>query len=150
MKRRTQKIDKVVSLAAAEEKRSGEETGRSQRSLNDQLDRLGELNAFRHNYRNKNPAASGVSAARWADYQSFLSRLDRAVYSQQQIIRDCEQNVETHRKRWMLKRQKLESLERVLEKCQKQDAIYEARLEQKQLDDIPSSGNLMMKPDDRQ
>jgi|GEM_PF-1338462 len=149
MRRRTQKIDKVVSLAAAEEKRFGHEAGRSQRSLNDQLDRLGELNAFRHNYRDKNPATSGVSAARWMDYQNFLQRLDRAVYSQQQIIRDCEQNVEVHRKRWMLKRQKRESLERVLDKCQQQDAIYTARLEQKQLDDIPFNSHSMMKSGDR-
>lgn len=150
MKRRTKKIDKVVSLAAAEEKSFGQQAGKSQQSLNDQLDRLGELNAYRHNYRNDNPALSGVSAVRWTDYQNFLQRLDRAVYSQQQIIQDCEQNVEVHRKRWMVKRQKLESLERVLEKCQQQDAVYEARLEQKQLDDIPFGGNPLMKPGDRQ
>lgn len=149
MKRRTKKIEKVVSLAASEEKSFGAEAGRSQQLLNQQLERLGELNAFRQNYRNKNPATSGVSAVRWKDYQSFLQRLDRAVYSQQQIIRDCEQNVAAHRKRWMLKRQKLESLERVLEKCQQIDANYEARLEQKQQDDLPYSPNPMMKPGDR-
>jgi len=148
MTRRTQKIERVVSLAAAEEKSFGEQAGRSQRSLNDQMDRLGELNAFRHSYNNDNPVMSGVSAARWMDYQSFLQRLDRAVYSQQQIIRDCEQSVEVHRKRWMLKRQKLESLERVLEKCQQQDATYESRLEQKQLDDIRLNSSSTMKPSD--
>ena len=149
MKRQTRKIKKVVSLAASEEKHFGEQAGRSQQSLNEQLERLGELNAFRHNYRDKNPATSGVSAVRWQDYQNFLQRLDRAVYSQQQIIRDCEQNVAAHRKRWMLKRQKLESLERVLEKCQQRDANYEARLEQKQQDDVSYNANPMTKPGDR-
>ena len=148
MKRRTKKIEKVVSLAAAEEKSFGAQAGQSQRSLNEQLERLGELNAFRQNYRTKNPATSGVSAVRWKDYQNFLQRLDRAVYSQQQIIRDCEQNATAHRKRWMLKRQKLESLERVLEKCQQSDANYEARLEQKRQDDLPNNANPMMKPGD--
>ena len=149
MKRQTKKIKKVVSLAASEEKTFGEQAGRSQQALNDQMERLGELNAFRQNYRNKNPATSGVSAVRWKDYQNFLQRLDRAVYSQQQIIHDCEQNVAAHRKRWMLKRQKLESLERVLEKCQQRDANYEARLEQKQQDDVTYGGNSLMKPGDR-
>jgi flagellar protein FliJ len=146
MKRRTGKIGRVVSLAAAEERRFGEQTGRSQRGLNDQSERLGELNAFRHNYAKKNPAVSGVSAAHWKDYQNFLQRLDNAVVSQQQIIRDCEQNLEVHRKRWLVKRQKLESLERVLEKCRNQDAVYEARLEQRRLDDLPCNSDSVLKP----
>lgn len=141
MKRPTKKIGKVVSLTAAQERRLSEETGRSQRGLDEQLERLGELNAFRHNYAKKNPAISGVSAVHWNDYQSFLQRLDNAVVSQQQIIRDCERNLEVHRKRWMQKRQRLESLERVLEKCRDRDAIFEARLEQRQLDDLPLNKN---------
>ncbi len=148
MKRRTQKIDRVVSLAAGEERRFGEETGRSQRGFNEQLERLGELNAFRHNYANKDPGVSGVSgvsAAHWKNYQSFLQRLDNAVVSQKQIIRDCEQNLEMHRKRWLVKRQKRESLERVLQKCRDRDAVYEARLEQRQQDDLPCNSDSVLK-----
>lgn len=135
MTKRTEKIRKVVSLAASEERRHGEEIGRSQKHLNEQVQQLGELNAFRQSYAQKPPASSGVHAAHWQDYQSFLQRLDDAVLSQQQIVRDSEQNVEVHRQRWMVKRQKLESLERVLDKCRKLDANFEARLEQKRLDD---------------
>jgi flagellar FliJ protein len=147
-KKRTQKIDKVVSLAASEERRFGELTGRSQQALNEQLRRLGELNAYRQGYAAKRPRPSGVTAAHWQDYQNFLGRLDTAVSSQQQIIRDCEQNLEVHRNRWLQKRQKLESLERVLEKSRQQDAAYEARLEQKTLDDLPKSAQRGLNRDD--
>ena len=136
MKKRTRKIDKIVSLAAAEERSLGEQAGRSRKYLDEQLDRLGELNAFRHNYTGKNPASSGVSAAHWKDYQGFLDRLDAAVVAQQQIIRDGERNLETHRQRWLAKRQRLESLERVLEKYKDQDRAYESRLEQKSADEL--------------
>ncbi len=146
MTRRTSKIDKIVSLAAAEERRFGQQTGCSQQGLNEQLEVLGELNAHRHNYAKKNPGARGVSSAHWNDYQNFLQRLDHAVVSQQQIIRDCEQNLEVHRKRWMVKRQKLESLERILEKSRRRDAVYEARLEQRQLDDLPCNSGSVLKP----
>ena len=77
----------------------------------------------------------------WQDYQNFLQRLDGAVSAQQQIVSDCEQNLETHRQRWLAKRRRLESLERVLEKYHEQDRAYEDRLEQKTLDDLPSSPN---------
>lgn len=140
MKKRTRKIDKIVSLAAAEERRLGEQAGRSRAYLDDQKDRLGELNAFRHNYAEKNPGTVGVSAAHWKDYQSFLNRLDAAVSAQAQIIRDGERNLETHRQRWLAKRQRLESLERVLDKYKDQDRAYESRLEQKVADEL---GNLM-------
>lgn len=141
MKRRTKKISRVVSLAAAEERRLGEQTGRSQRGLDEQLHKLGELNAYRHNYASKNPGTSGSPAVRWKDYQSFMQRLDRAVVSQQQIIRDCEQKMAAHRERWLVKRQRLESLERVLETSRNRDAAYESRLEQRQLDDLAISRN---------
>ena len=140
MKRRTRKLGKVASLAAAEERRLGAQAGRSQRHLNEQLERLGELNAFRHNYAQKKIDTAGVTSAHLKDYQNFLSRLDMAVRTQQQIVRDCEQNLATHRKRWMVKRQKLESLERVLEKYQAEDLMQQEKLEQKLLDDLPNAG----------
>ncbi len=141
MRKRTRKIGKIASLAAAEERRLGEETGRSQRQLNEQLERLGELNAYRHNYSHKNVAADGVDSAHLKDYRNFLSRLDAAVKAQQQIVRDCERNLAAHRQRWMVKRQKLESLERVLEKYRAADYAFEEKLEQKLLDDLPGSDN---------
>jgi len=140
VKSRTRKISKVTSLASSEERRFGEEAGRSQRQLNEQLERLGELNAFRHNYARKNAGATQVTSVHLKDYHDFLHRLDVAVKAQQQIVRDCEQNLATHRQRWMVKRQKLESLERVLARYQAEDNAYQDRLEQKLLDDLPNVG----------
>ncbi len=148
MKRRTRKIDKIVSLAASEERRLGEEAGRSRRRLDKQLARLGELNAYRHTYATKAPEGSSVSAAQWQDYQGFLRRLDGAVQAQQQIVNDCEQNLEAHRQRWLVKRRRLESLERVLEKYRQADRAWEDRLEQKALDDLPATHNAGFSSDD--
>ncbi len=134
MRRSSEKLGNVRTLARSEERKSGMAAGRLQQRLDEQLARLGELNAFRHNYANR--PASNVSSAHWKDYQSFLSRLDRAVRSQQQIVRDCEKNLEAQRQRWMVKRQRLESLDRVLEKNRAREAAYQERLEQRQLDDL--------------
>ena len=51
MKRKIAKISKVVSIAASEERRFSEQTGRSQRALNQQLERLKELNAYQRSQR---------------------------------------------------------------------------------------------------
>lgn len=136
MDKRSRKIDKIVSLASAEEKRHSEITGRSQQTLNDHLHRLGELSAHRHNYASKATSAAEIHSAHWKDYQNFLYRLDDAVRAQRSIVSDCEQDVELHRRRWMVKRQRLESLERVLERYQNDERIAANRREQRVLDDL--------------
>lgn len=148
MTRRTKKISKVVSIAASEERRYSEQAGRSQQALNQQQERLNELKAYRRGYSSKTPAGGSMSSIHWKDYQTFMQRLDEATRSQSQVIRECEQNLEMHRRRWMVKRQKLESLERVLEKCHERDAVYASRLEQKQLDDLPGRQDSIVKSGD--
>lgn len=134
MKRRSKKLVNVYRLARSEERETGITTGRMQRRLDEQLARLGELNAFRHDYARR--SVDNVNSAHWKDYQSFISRLDRAVQSQRQIVRDCEMHLEAQRKVWMIKRQRLESLERVLEKSRKREAAHQDRLEQRLIDDM--------------
>jgi flagellar FliJ protein len=136
--RRTKKIGKVVSLTKSEERRYGVQTGRSQHYLSEQIDKLGELQAYRQAYTTRAPAGGRVHIAHLQDYQNFLQRLDRAVQSQQQIVRDGERNLAAHRQRWLAKRQRLESLQRVLSRYRVQDRICADRLEQKRLDDVPS------------
>lgn len=148
MKRRGPKIEKVIALAGAEERQCGEATGRSRSQLNDHLRRLAELNAYRESYAAKLPRASDLNSAHWKDYRNFLAKLDEAVRSQQQIVRDCERTLESHRRRWLQKRQRLESLERVRERYLTQAAIHADRLEQRVLDDLPSPPDLFDNGDD--
>lgn len=137
MNKRSEKLNRVVSLAKAEERRSGAQMGQSQSTLNEQRERLGALNSHRHDYAGKAAEVRQIDSARWKDYQSFLSRLDQAVTRQQQIVKDCERNLELHRRHWVAKRQRLESLEHVLERCLKEESVHEDRLQQRNLDDIP-------------
>ncbi len=138
MARRPEKIDKLVSLASAEERQSGESTGRVQSRLNDQLRRLSELNAYRQAYAGKADDQERIHSAHWKDYQNFLYRLDQAVRAQQEIVQDCERSLESHRRRWLQKRQRLESLQKVQTRYQKEAAIRDERREQRILDDMPA------------
>lgn len=146
MKKRSNKISKIVSLASAEEKRFGAATGKSRRNLEEQMARLGELNAYRHGYAELSQSAGGVNSAHWKDYQSFMRRLDQAVKSQQQIVKDSEQNLDIHRRRWLAKRQRLESLQRVLDSYRAEETLHSERLQQRALDDLPTLEDLY--PDD--
>jgi flagellar FliJ protein len=148
MRARSLKIGKVARLAASEERRFGELAGRARRSLDEQRKRLGELHAFRQNYASRSTAATVVRAAHMQDYHNFLGRLDVAIKAQQQIVHDYEQRAEVHRQRWLLKRRRLESFERVLEKYRAEDRLHESRLEQKRLDDMPNAMQACFEADD--
>ena len=99
--------------------------------------KLGELNAYRQNYADLTRSMKGSAAAHWKDYQSFMQRLDEAVKAQQQIVRDSEQNLDRHRRRWLVKRQRLESLQRVLDSYRNEEAVRAERHAQRLLDDLP-------------
>jgi len=136
MKTRSQKIDKFVSLAKADERRLGEATGRLSSKLSAEIERLAELNAHRRAYASKTQSMSNINSAHWKDYQDFMLRLENAARSQQQVIRECEQQLQTQRRHWLAKRQRLESLERVLENCRRDEALIESRRQQRALDEI--------------
>jgi len=85
---------------------------------------------------------SNINSAHWKDYQDFMQRLDYAARSQQQIIRECEQHLATHRQHWLAKRQKLESLERVLERCRREESLQENRQQQRKLDEIAQNTSM--------
>ena len=141
MRSRSRKLAKILSLESAEERRRGIATGKSQRQLDEQMAKLGELNAYRHNYAALSRSTENVSSAHWKDYQSFLQRLDQAVQSQQQIVSDSEQNLEAHRRRWLAKRQRVESLQRVLERYQAEEQQNLERQQQRLQDDMPRPGS---------
>lgn len=139
MKTRSRKLGKIAHLAASEERRFAQLAGRARQHLDEQKQRLGELNAYRQDYAAKSADASMLSSAHWQDYRTFLSRLDKAVKAQQQIVNDSEQRLENIRQQWIAKRRRLESLERVLEKCRAEERIAASRREQKRLDELPNS-----------
>jgi len=139
MKKRSQKINKVLALEAAAERRFGAATGRSRQELQEHVARLGELSAYRQSYSSHSRSLQDVNSAHWKDYQSFLQRLDQAVQSQRQLVLDSEQNLEIHRRRWLAKRQRIDSLQRVVDRYQAEEKQFEERREQRVQDDLPAS-----------
>jgi len=135
MKKRSQKIDKIVTLARSEERRSGQAAGQFRRELEEQVERLGELNAYRHSYAQLAQSMQHIDSAHWKDYQEFLARLDEAVQSQRQVVKHCQQHLDLYQRRWMIKRQRLESLERVLERHRRRESTLEERRAQRRIDD---------------
>lgn len=137
MKHPVGRMQRVLALAASEEKRECQEMGKSQRTLDEELRRVEELAAYRRSYAERPAPTGAVDAARWIDYQNFLRRLDQAVELQTRVVSESERHLDAHRTRWLVKRQRLESLERVVERQAEALKRHDERRQQKAIDDLP-------------
>ena len=144
MKHRTDRIQRVQQLAETEERNYCRAMGEAQRIASEHEQRLRELQNYRQEYAGRRPHGGNgtISGVQWTDYQNFLQRLDDAVRAQLQLVESSKRNRDTHRQRWMIKRQKMESLQRVVDRY-RSDAVREGeRKEQKTLDDLPLRAQL--------
>lgn len=135
-------MERIFVVAKTEERQECEEMGRAQRLLDAEISRLDELLAYRRAYEQKASADSGIQPTHLVDYQNFLSRLNNAVTEQQKHVLSGQQNRDLHRERWMAKRQRLDSLQNVVERYRKSEVQEEEQKAQKILDDHPLSKDI--------
>jgi flagellar protein FliJ len=135
MKRRTERMHKVFLLAETDEKQQCRAMGTSQRNLDDELNRLAELKAYRQSYGTQSRQGR-YNSMQWQDYQNFLQRLDQAVAIQTQVVMDGKLKRDAHRSRWMSKRRKAESLERAVDRFRREETASDERTQQKSSDEL--------------
>ncbi|MGB5581689.1 MAG: flagellar export protein FliJ [Woeseia sp.] len=140
MKKRSDRLKRVQSIAETEEREYCRAMGEAQRRLNEHQTQLEELKNYRQDYaKQRNPGKGGrvISSAQYADYQNFLQRLDAAVRAQADAVRTTEENRDAHRARWMVKRRKMDSMKRIVEEAELDETQKLKQLEQKIQDDMP-------------
>jgi len=140
MKKRSDRIQKIVVLAESEEKRECQEMGRTQRMLDEETTRLAELEAHRKTYARGFSASGKINPIRLQDFNNFIRRIDHAVDAQKNQVLSSRENRDAHRRRWMAKRQKLESLQRVVGRYIRTESREFERQAQKTLDELMSVG----------
>lgn len=132
-------MKKVFDLARTEERKACEAMGRVQKTLDSEISRLNELESYRQRYAKQFKGNQTISPARWQDYQNFLKRIDQAVDAQKVQVMSGRETRDRHRRHWLVRRQKLESLERVVDRFQKAEHVEAERRMQKNLDDLTAT-----------
>lgn len=135
-------MERIFVVAKSEERQKCQEMGRAQILLDAEINRLDELRAYRETYEERASANASIQPAHWVDYQNFLARLNSAVTEQQKHVLTGKENRDLHRQRWMEKRQRLDSLQHVVDRYRKIENQQEEQKAQKILDDRPLSKNV--------
>lgn len=125
------------AVAEHEERRYCRSFGEAQQQLAEEKKRLDELMRYRREYRAGSIGQSGVRAVHWEERHNFLTRLDQAVAAQQAVVKESSARREAFRKRWLVRRQRVESLARVLERHVAEELQHAERREQRQQDALP-------------
>jgi flagellar FliJ protein len=136
---RSRRLSKVAALAKTEERRQCQEMGHAQRQLDAELKQLEELRRYRESYLSRRGNSASISKHQWQDYHRFLERMDQAVDAQEQLVAESRRNRDLQRRRWIKNRQRLDSLQRVVERHRRAEQIDAERREQREQDDLPPS-----------
>ena len=139
MRNRENRLKRVLDLAEQEERSEFVALGRIQKSVDEYVYRLEELETYRRDYSRKSSVGERLTPARWQDYQSFLNRINEAVALQKNQVQAGNEAREAHRQRWMLKRRRLDSIERAVDRYRRAEIIEDERKNQKVLDDVITS-----------
>jgi flagellar FliJ protein len=136
MDKRAERLRKIITLAVLEERNVCLELKKAQRQLDTAADRLEELATHQRRYRSTPLPNGSVGAMRWHDYQRFLARLSEAIRVQTEQVRNGEQLLAGHRRRWREKRKRVETLEQIRERYLKAESERDDTQMQKTLDDL--------------
>ena len=100
--------------------------------------KLQSLEQYRVDYLRQSQvkAKLGVGAVSFGQYQSFISKLDKACEQQSQVLSNAMLVAEQRKSQWLIQQRKRKAVEMLLDKKKKLRLRHEERLEQQMLDEI--------------
>lgn len=79
---------------------------------------------------------TGITSATFSHFHAFVGKLDHAAEQVEQAIKQGQQLLQQRKTAWLKQRQKVQSIELLLDKQQQKLQIKQARAEQKLFDEI--------------
>lgn len=127
----------LVELAQKEVEAAAKQLGISIRHSNEANEQLTLLIQYRSDYelRLQSNAKQGLNVIQYANFQSFIIKLDQAIEGQKKIITDAEYKVEIAKRHWQEQEKKRLSYETIIKRHQRLAIKKEARRDQKQTDE---------------
>lgn len=100
------------------------------------------LEQYRGEYeaRFRQAAQNGLSRDEWANYQSFLGRLDEAIAQQRLLVENSRQRTENGQREWLDKRNRVKAFDTLSQRHKANEGRSESRLEQRSQDEHAARG----------
>ena len=133
-------LQSLLDLAQNHTDAAGRHLHQLKMKWNEAEEKLGQLQAFREEYRLRYQHASsqGISVAALRDFQVFLGKLEEAITLQFKEVEQCRARWEDGQHAWMEQRRKLNAYDTLSKRHHKAEQRRESKQEQKQQDEYSS------------
>ena len=104
-------------------------------------EQLETLHAYRLDYaqRLQESGQNGLTASNYLNFHRFLNTLDEAISQQNTIVAQSESRLVAGRQQWQAERQRLGAFEALQSRQKQQQALREAKREQRASDEIAAN-----------
>lgn len=134
---RIKRMASLLELAQTEEEAMLQTFQALQVQLAQAQEQLQSLNHYRQEYAaNLARKTDVIFASQIHSTQAFIEKLNQALMAQEQEEQRLEQAIEQAKQAWIEKRMRSQALEKLLQKMQKDQAIFLNKQEQKMLDEL--------------
>lgn len=130
-------LDTLIELASKESDEAAKRLGICMKAAEDAEQKLELLVQYRDDYvlRFQQSLAKGLSVMGYSNYQQFINKLEQAISSQQQVIRDAHTRTDRERAAWQASERKRMSYGTLAKRAQKTQQLIDSKRDQKQTDE---------------
>lgn len=137
MKRPSQRLQTVLTLAKRREKLAAENLANTIRAAMMQKRQIEQLKSFQQEYNGqfKSLSENGATPQQLRNFQNFYANLEQAVDSSEQQHTNSESQQEAARKDWIFHYSKQKNLEGLIDRKQEAEEKQLDKMEQREYDD---------------
>ena len=130
-------LETLIELATRESDDAAKRLGKCMKAAEETEQKLALLMQYRDDYaaRFQQNLATGLTAMGYRNFQQFLDKLEVAIASQQQIVREAHARTERERAAWQAGERKRMSYGTLASRAQKVQQAKDNKRDQKQTDE---------------
>lgn len=139
---RVKRMQPVLRIAELEADKAGRLLSQAQQRVQQEIHKLQQLDEYQDDYRRRllEAGRQGMTVDRLRLYDGFQGQLDRAIAHQKTVIATREQEAEQFRQQWQQLDIRFKSLEKMLQRLQREADQQQARIEQRNHDEYARRG----------
>jgi len=136
--KKSKRLSLLVRIEEAKEREEARKFTECQKSAQEKKKKLSDLEGYLGEYREKFLALTrdGTGAETIRSCYAFISQLNTAISHQQKLVQDAEESVEEYRQIWIQARQRMDMLERTINRFRDEEQRIEQKKEQLLADEL--------------
>lgn len=135
---RSERMQPVAQVVQTRERDAARAVGLSQRLLDEQRERLRQLEQYRGEYLQnfQRQGSSGISGGQLRQWQQFIATLDQAIGLQRQQVVAAERDLQQKQRLWQQALTKQKAVDNVITRFRQEEERVRSKREQKEIDEL--------------